>query len=395
MTESLKSLLVQQAASVAFKPPDLNAIARDNSRRLRRRRAAIMLAGAAVLAIVASTAVILSNSAGRRPVGASPLPIAVSWAVGSTIHNGADSFEVGHDVRAYVRTSVGFVTLDGADNVYSVTDRGVTRIGQAVPASSSAQQPRLVSDPHGSLAGWVGTDQGALVLQVHDQATGKTRTYSTEGAGPPGGAVFFAIDDRTAYWRVAPRTGVFAVDVDTGEEAQLSSGDEALTLEIWSVENGVLAFSPDHRPRSNVTSIRVGRSIRDTREITFGENMEANELILLSPTGAWLTYLLYEFNGPPQNDDLLAMPMQVRDTSTGALVTLNLPPTGLAIPVSWLDDTTLQVLAVGQVPGQATQQANMYTCGFPTGTCVVAADLPLAALMDNDLVVPNGRSFED
>src|SRR5262245_44038597 len=113
MTESLKSLLEQQAASVAFKPPDLDAIARDNHRRVWRRRASTALAGVAVVAIVATTAVVLSTRADRPPdvVAVPRTTDGVSWAVGSTIHDGAEVIEVGHPVRAYVRTSLGFVTL--------------------------------------------------------------------------------------------------------------------------------------------------------------------------------------------------------------------------------------------------------------------------------------------
>jgi hypothetical protein len=398
MTESLKSLLGEQAASVAFKPPDLDAIAHDHTRHVRRRRAVTALAAVAVVAVMASAAIGLSARNDRRPdLPANPLPTTgASWAMGSTIHSGGDAIEAGHEVHAYVRTSVGFVTVDRSDNVYSVTSQGVTLIGRAaaVPAGGG-DRLRLVSDPRGTLAGWVAEDQSALVLRIHDQATGQTRSYETARAIGFGGVSFFAIDDRTAYWRIATRDAVLAVDVDTGTERLLASGDRARNLEIWSVEGGVLAFSPDHQPGGNVTSISVGRSIDETRTFTLGENNEANDEVRLSPTGAWLAYLLFEFDGPPQHDVVRAFTAQVRNASTGDLAALNVPATSLVIPVTWLGDSTLQVLGIGMAPGQTVQQGKMYACEVPSGSCEVAADLPAAALEGSGLVLPNGHSVED
>jgi hypothetical protein len=308
MTESLKSLLAQQAESVAFKPPDLDAIAHGNKRRIRRRRAVTALVGVAAAAVLAGTAVVLSGVADDRPDVAAPrVPGGVSWAVGSTIHDGADTIDVGHPVRAYVRTSVGFVTLDNANNVYSVTSIGVTRIGQArAVTEDGTASTRLYSDPSGSLAGWIGQDQTGLVLTVHDQATGRTRTFETA----PTGLAFFAIDDRTAYWRVGTRNGVFAVNVDTGEERQIAAAD----IEIWSVGNAVLAFTRGYQLPGNLTSINVGRC--------------------------------------------------------------KVPCSGFVAPVVWLDDSTVQVLAIGMEPGRDQPRGTLLTCTVPDGSCAVAADLP-------------------
>lgn len=391
MTESLKSLMERQAASVAFKPPDLDAIARDNNRRVLRRRMVTLVAGVATVAVVASSAVVLSSLASRGPdVVAGPGPDAVSWATGSTIHHGADTIDVGHPVRAYVRTSVGFITVDDADNVYSVTGQGgVTMIGKATATGrDGTQHVRLVSDPRGTLAGWLDADGSELVLRVHDQATGQTRGFGTAGAAFPGGADFFAIDGRTAYWGMATR-GVFAVNVDTGDERQLADVDQGQGLKIWSVENGVLAFSRNQPPRGNVTAFRVGRSVDDAREFTFGEDTEASDQILLSPTGAWVGYLLYEFNGPPVQDDVRAFTPQVRDTATGEPVTLNLP-TSFVVPVVWIDDTTMQFLVLSVAPDNNSARAFMYACTVPGGSCGVAAELPLSAVDGSNLVLPNG-----
>lgn len=391
MSESLKAMLDEQAASVAFAAPDLDVIARTSRRRIRRRRAVTLCACAVVVALVVVSAVQLFRPAGRPPEAADPgLSSLVTWAVGSTIHDGTETIDVGHQIRAYVRTSVGFVTLDEADDIYSVTSRGVTRIGHAaIPRRSDSDQVRLVSDPRGSLAGWVGGDASGLVLQVHDQSTGRTRTYQTDTAMSPDGALFFAIDGRTAYWRIEPREGVFAVDLDTGAERRLASGDIARDLEIFSVENGVLAFAPEYRPpQTNVTSISVGRSIEDARKFTFGENAEAMNQIRLSPTGAWLSYLLVEFNGPPVRDDVRAFTMRIQNANTGDLVTLDLPAGVFGLPLGWLDDTTLQVVVLNQTPG-------MYTCTVPDGACRLAVPVPPTDLEGTNLVMPGGMWIGD
>ena len=386
MTESLKSLLAQQAAAIAFKPPDLDAIASDRKRLIRRRRAVAVLASVVVVAAVAATADVLSRPANRSPEVAVPGPVGgVSWAAGTTIHDGDATIEVGHRVRAYVRTSVGFVTLDDANNVYSVTGQNVTPIGQAaVPARVDQDSVRLVSDPRGTLAGWVGYQNSVVTLQVHDQATGQTRTYETNGAKWSGDVAFFAIDGRTAYWRLATRDGIFAVDLDTGDERKLASGAQARDLAIWSVVHGVMAFSRDQRPFNNATSLSVGRSLDNARDFTFGENAEVDDVIRLSPTGAWVSYLLITFNGPPVQDDVIGFDTQIRDTVTGELVTLNLPTPG-SFPVVWLEDTTLQVMGFDPATG-----AHMYACSVPDGSCVVAADLTPAEMDGNNMVWPGG-----
>ncbi|HEX6683703.1 MAG TPA: hypothetical protein VF062_12950 [Candidatus Limnocylindrales bacterium] len=390
MTESLKSMMAQQAASIAFKPPDLDAIARDNNRRIRRRRVTTVLAGAVAVAVVAGTAAVLSNLERRPEVVADPIPTGtVSWAAASTIHNGTDTVILAHKIRAYVRTPVGFVTVDRTGNVYSITSRGHTRIGQLASAGSGNDHVRLVADPGGTLVGWVGGDQSGLTMQIYDQATGQTSSFPTAGAKPPGGAVFFAIDGRTAYWRIATRNAILAVDLDTGAERQLASGDRFPNLEIWGAQNGVFAFTTDRQPGGNVTSIRVGRSVEESQEFTFKENAESGPLIQLSPTGAWLAYLLVEFDGPPIQDKVLAFTGQVRDARTGDLITLDLPGVGFISPAVWLDDTTLQILGIGEGPG-LSQRANMFACRIPEGTCTAGPEIPATDIDGNALVTPNG-----
>jgi hypothetical protein len=378
MTETLKSLMEQQADAVAFKPPDLELIAQRHRRRVRRRRAVTALSAFVVLVLGVGTVAVMS---GRGPeVVANPAVAEVSYAVGTTIHHGFDSLSVGHRVRAFVRTSAGFVTIDDNDKVYSVAGQEVRQIGQALTPPPDGDHVRLVSDARGSLAGWIGVGSSGLVFQVHDQATGQTRDYEADAA-----SAFFAIDNGTAYWRTSG--GAFAVDLSSGEKRLIADGEEARELAIWSVSNGMLAFTRHQQRGANVLSINVGRSLDQAREITFPENAESDDLIRLSPTGAWISHLLYQFDGPPIQDKVQAFLALVRDTATGEPVPLGLPQKTFAVPVVWLDDNTLQVMVVGA----SEREGNMSICDIAARSCTVAVELPPTALEGSALVMPNGR----
>ncbi len=224
MSESLKNLLHERVTSVAFKPPDIAAITRAGGRRLRRRRIVAGLATAVVVALAGSVAAVVAGGGTEHrppPLPAGPWPAGVSWAFDTTIYVGTDAgieeIEVGHEVHAYVRTATGFVVLDETDAVYSVTEDGVTPIGQmndTLPDNTDEQ--RLVVNSSGTLVGWV--DEAAspesLTVRIYDPVDGSTRDFPGPLTTPDVHAlVLFAIDDRTAYWRTYE--GVHQVDVDT------------------------------------------------------------------------------------------------------------------------------------------------------------------------------------
>jgi len=414
MSESLKTMMAQRATSVAFKPPDLETIARAGGRRIRRRRAFATLATVAAVALAGSGVALLvdgDGSDGRPPtVAGSPWPLdAVSWSVDDTIYVGAtETIDVGHVVCAYVRTSVGFVTLDETDTVYSVTEEGVTAIGELTPTLPNNQdQQRLASDPAGSLVGWVGEPTpGVLALQVHDQATGETRTYPIPDASPPNDAVFYAIDHRTGYLRMT--TGLYAIDLDTGSQRQLLASEDLeirdmiYDHEIYSVESGVLAFSPNADQ-----TILAGRSIEDAIELyepgdavpglqVLGQASNGMiDPVRLSPDGAWLSFGVVELDQSSEEPD--AEPVFTRfvpavfDVAAGQPVPLSIPGDPLiALPSVWLDDDTLQVLVVlGGDPQQAQlpTSVNFYECSPLDGLCDLAVEAE--APWPDEIVVPS------
>lgn len=391
MTEYLKSVLDEQATAVAFKSPHLEAIAHAGDRRIRQRRVAA-LAGVVVFALVAGTVAVSAWPGSRVTpnVGNGP-PGTVSWAAGSTIHAGPDTIEVGHVVNAFVRTSLGFAVVDDTDNVYSVTAQGVTQIGHVTATlPNNTDQQRLVSDPRGTLVGWVGEDPpGTLTMYTHDQATGRTRSYPSSGGSEPD-ALFFAIDDRTGYWRTS--WNVYAVDLDTGVERLIKPGP-AYDFEVYSVEDGVLAFSPNAD-----TTFFAGRSVEEARQLrdfSTERPTGSTDPVRLSPTGSWLSFGAARLNegAPGKTFEVTSIP-EVYDTTTGERITLRLPgDPKVALPAVWLDDVTLQVVAGEYLVGaDPDPQLTMYTCSLPAGSCQLAATIDTFTDA-NPMVLPDGRWY--
>jgi hypothetical protein len=401
MTETLKTVLDREASSVAFALPDVDAITRAGRRRVRRRRSVTALAGIATLALGVGGAAVFGDDGEGDPVATNSDGSAapVSWAVGSTIHDGDETIEVGHAIRSYVRTSAGFVVVDDADVVWSVTGGAVTEIGHAAPGPDEGPtggEPlagqRLAADPRGPLVGWVGSNpSGGRTFEVYDQASGETQSFTVPG-GRDADAAFFAIDDRTGYWRT--QQGVFAVYLDSGDEPQVTTvtEDSARDFTIYSVEDGVVAFTPD-----GGTTVLAGASVEDARELLELQGLDRTTDPLLSPTGAWLSVGTAEVS-ESDVESATATPA-VHDVGTGQSVTLELPVASFAVPGVWLDDDTLQVIAIGGPvePSSATAPgAAFYACTVPSGSCELAADIGDVDLAgpDSNLAFPDGRWYE-
>jgi hypothetical protein len=121
--------------------------------------------------------------------------------------------------------------------------------------------------------------------------------------------------------------------------------------------------------------------------------------IRLSPTGSWLSLGLVHLDrvaGVSTADTA-----DVYNTGTGEHVALDVrldapDDSTVAIPVRWLDDVTVQVLAaVGDRPWDDAPTAvhlTLHRCAVPAGTCQQAVDLgtvePVADLLP---VLPDGR----
>jgi hypothetical protein len=407
MSKYVRTLLHEQAASVALRPPDFQAVRRAGDRRIRVRRAVSALAVAAAVALIGGTVVVLGRTSEPAPVLSLGRSDDVTWATGSTIHVGAETVDVGHTVWAYVRTGAGFATIDAAHDVYSVTAEGVTRIGHMAPppvdSDEAHDEPRIVADPRGTLVGWVGEDPpGTLTLQTYDQANGELRSYPVPGATSAKDVVYSAIDGRKGYWRTP--SGVYEVDLDSGDERLLVSSSSNFRG-ISSAAHGVLAFrriSPD----GEVDAIFAGRSIDNAKEMVRQGDADyltlVFPLIRLSPTGAWLSLSLHHLEEMADGGfRVTRTTVDVYHTSTGEHVTLDVTldmpgDQAVAIPVVWLDAVTVQVAVVtGDLllnSQPSSVNAAMYRCTVPNGSCRLAADL---GTLDTGVsvlpVMPDGR----
>src|SRR5262249_57339554 len=103
---------------------DLDAVVQAGNRRVRRRRALVSGGVAAVLAVVGGAALLT----GRGTTTAEPLPTDTtggkpfSYAVGSVIHSGAATIDVGFKVNSFVQMADGFVVSDPQKQVYVERD---------------------------------------------------------------------------------------------------------------------------------------------------------------------------------------------------------------------------------------------------------------------------------
>ncbi len=206
--------------------------------------------------------------------------------------------------------------------------------------------------------------------------------------------MFFAIDDRTGYWRTP--TGVVAVDLDSGRERQVVriTDDRVYDFEVYNVENGVIAFTPMYDE-----VILAGRSVEGARELLSFRNRPSEGMtdpVRLSPTGAWLSLGVAEV--APTTEETFTIDRitpEVYDVVTGERVTLDHPAGSLAIPGVWLDDDTLQVLVFHGAIGRSlvVQDAALYACTVPSGSCEIAAEFGDVELPS--LVLPDGRYYPE
>lgn len=347
MTEKLKNLLHDRASAVDFAVPDVDALTRAGDRRRRRRSAAVAAGGLAVLVAVGGAVLVpqlVGGDASPQPAASAPTPPALSWVSGRTLYApdlAGGQVDLGHDVRAYVRTSTGFVFADPDGAVWSWVDGKETRVG-----STDARDPHLASDPSGALAGWLDTGSGNPAYVVLDQGTGDTTTYDSkpagagDAAGPGSSPYFYAIDGTTAYWRDS--RGAVATDLTSGDATVVdpSSGSD---VDIAAVKDGLIAFDSEK-------GTTVGTTPSDAVLLrgSFGGPGA------FSPDGSWFT----------EDADV----PKVWDVATGKKVSLDLQY-NFASGYGWLDDHTL--LLLGQDGWQ--DKVELLSCTVPAGTCHTVA----------------------
>lgn len=375
MTEKLKTLLHEHAETVDFAMPDLTTMVRDGDRRLRRRRGLAAAGGLAAAAVVGALAVAGLGGSGTEDapeLAHDPAaPARVSWVIGSVLHDGDRTTDLGFDPTAYVRTASGLVATGPDGTVHSIVGGRSVDVGTV-----DARHPRLVGDDEGSYVGWVDDSGVGPVFRVLDQSTGEI-TSNGEAVEPGMGrqadaanpAYFYAIDGHTAYWR--DTRGAVAVDLATGD-VRVVDAEARNGFDIVAVEDGVIAFKvvPDD---ASADGTAIGTS-------------RATAMVLAQVYG---TYGTFSPDAHYYSSD--ADEPQVYDARTGERVTFDLGY-AFATGYEWLGNDTLAMIAQ-DTPKSPVQ---LVTCTVPAGTCEVAvADLgSFDGLIADGFLLPVGAALD-
>lgn len=333
MTEKLKTLM-DESSDLQFAAPDLDAIVRDGDRTVRRRRIVTGAAGLAAAAVVATSAIALTGGTGvdrtADPTGAPDGPVA-EWAAGSVLHTQTGPVDVGHPVRAYVRTAAGYVVADDLGTVWSVVGGEVRQAGYV-----DARHPRLVGDDDTATAAWVDPGTEGRHLVAYDQTTRQATVL-----GPVAdGAEVDAVDGGRVY--LTEDGSVRVVPVGRGPEAVLDPPAAHASFLGW--EDGVAVWWADHDGQSEYL---VGRTEMQPVVIP---NVRG-DLAMLSPDATWVS--------------LDADEPRVFDTSTGQQVQMDVDGRDFATGYAWLDDDTLLMVAGRSTDGPI----ELLVCAVPEGTC--------------------------
>ncbi len=349
MTDKLQTLMREQADSVDFAVPDLDAMVATGDRRVRNRRlgATVGTVAAAVALVAAATTLPSSPTDRVSPAAPTSGHPTVSWVLGSDLHEADLSSALDFRPLAYVRTSGGYVFSDREGAVWSWVDGKATEVGRTDP-----RQPRLVVDEGTARAGWYDDADGSFVVLDQQQGT-FDRHYPTRRED--GVTELVALDGGTWYWK-GPR-GSRAFDTDTGRETTiaLAAGERLL-----DVQDGALVIAGNG-------DLAVGQP--DDRVVW---NDVHGEYARLSGDGRWLM--------------LEGDRARVLDTVTGDRVALDLDR-GFATGYEWLDNDTLAVLAA--VDDAAP--AELWTCEVPAGGCDAVTELDTFEQLGDTFLLPVGE----
>jgi hypothetical protein len=341
MTEKLRSLLHDRATDVDFAALDLDTLVRAGDRR-RRRRSGALVGGVAALA-VAGALIVPALTGGDDEVSPSAddtsttPPAPLTWATGSVIHTGDQQVDVGVPIAAYVVNDAGFVFAGTDDNVYSVVNGQVSKIGR-----TDADSATLVTDHDGTLVGWVSTARDLPAYVVLDLATGEREFESRSDVGPR--PRLYAIDGSTAYFR--DERGAVAANVARNDDEVIEAdAGEQTGFDLIDVQNGVLALYGGG-------GVAIGTSAEDAK--TLAEVAGSNGY--LSPSAT-----LYA----PDAETLTVI--RVGDEAD---LSPQLEGYFFSTVYEWADDDTVHVIALED----EASAADLLTCSIPTGECELVAD---------------------
>jgi hypothetical protein len=358
MTDKLKTLMAEQADSVDFAMPDLDTMTRDGDRRVRRRRGLAVVGGVAATAVLGGLLATQLGGGDRATdpgVVTSPStgPAPLTYVTRSTLNSGEDTFDLGSEARAYVRTAAGYVYSDPTGVVWSWIDGERTEVGR-----TDARSPHLVSDDETAQAGWL-DDSGSYA--VLDQSTGSVETWPA-----PAGADaddFGALDAGAAYWRGAD--GPTVVDLASDEATPVSIPEGS---RLGDLEDGLVAVSTDG-----------GTEIRDLGGELLHRLDGFGSLGSFSPDARYFTS---DADEP-----------QVWDVATGEPVVFDLGGRQFGTGYEWLGPRTLAMIAADKPQDSAV--AVLLSCAVPAGSCEQVAELGTFQQLVQTLALPTGTRIDD
>ncbi|MFT3873774.1 MAG: hypothetical protein QM714_14210 [Nocardioides sp.] len=340
----LKQRLQVEVDQLPLLVVDLDAITASGGSIVRRRRAAWVAGGtAAVLAVAGlgyGLAALPGHSARTSAVASAGLPTGPSWAVGSTIHLGDTSVDVGRRVQAMVLTERGAAFTDDTDDVFAVVDGTVKRLGAAFVADGDNGDLLLAADSQGTRVAWISTDGDGFSLATYDVAKDSVTTHALDR---PGSAPQVRAVDRSGVYLFDGR-GVVRIDGDDEQVMAATTNHELLQ----DVSSGVFL-------RQESTGETIGM-VAASDLAARGHRFRSASTGTLSPDG--------EHAISDTADQALLM-----DTATGRQRDLSLPGFGFLAPYGWIDNDT--IAAIGIESEDATE-VSIATCAVTTAQCQVS-----------------------
>jgi hypothetical protein len=383
MTKLLQDVLHERAENAPRPQVDLDRVIGAGERRVRRARLGTGLAACVVAAVVAGSAFALPGMLAPQPqrhdAAAAPSPWSerrAGYAMEDVVHRGDESFSVGAVVVSYVQTDDGIVFTTRNGDVWRYGGADSQRIGHAAGN-------RLRADDTGSLVAWVDGDEnhqpqyvvydthaGKEVARVDDLVAGPARP----GAESDGGALVYAVDDGSVYWRTGE--DIVRYDVATGDTdvvtqwvAGTDSSAGPQVIDLVDVAAGRLAYLVTDKDGRG--GFFVGDQVGEqATELPSGRHG------YLSPDGGYAGV---------EEDDVMA----VYDTATGAEVTPDLPGYPFTVVTGWVDADTAAVIAIKDLDADP-YAFDMLACDVPSGVCEVVSGGQVATDAAESLVAPTG-----
>jgi len=373
MTETLKNALRKQADDLGNLPVDLDRIISDGDRVLRRRRTAGL--AVAACAAVAATAVLTTIPRGGddalQPGEAGPRPF--TYAVGSVVHQGAMTIDVGRPVRALVQTEDGvvFTTPERSVMHTDVATGATDRIGIL---STAGHGRRLTVDEAGDTVAWIETEASQLAVSIFDVTSGGLRSFRVEARTQDGETMqpqVIAIDGtHVYYWDDA---GLSSYDMDTWDATLMDADATPDTLS--DAANGMLLHqAAPNSPDAGAAGLAVTTQLADESPLVPGIS-EGD----LSADGRHVL---------TQQADQFA----VFDVATGKRQDPAHPDFPFAAPYQWLDDDTIAALALAHPDEGEDAKISLLTCHLSTNDCEVT--VPDAGGY-RELAIPFGEALGD